>query len=224
MQKNFFSFLFSLGLVTSGFAQSILPNTPIEPPPVPTVLMSGLGVSFDSTKEMVSAMGFKSQDAIARPGEYSRFEPGSTFPLQFVNFTAITGKLYSIMGVKFYKTENGIADVAKACLHDLYLMDDTLKEKYPALVNVNSYLPSLGKAKQLCESKAAFLVAGKREETGYQRCVSVSCESTNTELSRLTISYSDQNLLRLSWDESKTLFNKTIEQRKQRSGINKEEL
>lgn len=200
-------------------SSSSLPAFAEKPSPVPTVLQGGLGISFGMSESQVREMGFEQDKAVENKGQYGRIAAGDPFPFQAVVFTPISGQLSSIRGTRYYKKGD------LACFKEMALIADAIHEKYPRLVSVEqrSFDSQRYMSNELCEAKSAYLVGRERNESGWQRCVSVTCTVSDDSTS-LDIIYSDRDVSSRFQEERQQHLKANRDQRLKQINVSKDTL
>jgi len=155
------------------------PIDAIQEPKHQQVIFKGLGLSFDSTPEEVSAQGFKPREGL-RPMDIGVWRalsiPGSkeSWTSKHIKFTPITHKVKSFGASDAYPPKP--KSTLPGCYDDYLLIIDKIKRKYPTLTVIPNSAPiSWIKSTRLCEGYTVPKYIGGKQGLG--RCIEVICSS-----------------------------------------------
>ncbi|MCF8720934.1 hypothetical protein [Nitrospina gracilis] len=118
-----------------GAEQEKADTKPVEVP----LIKGGLGYSFDLLYKDLNLIEYKVPGEIEKFGEVTKVQKDDFFPFVTLNFGPLTGRLYSVTGVKLYSLQ--ISQGPLPCLDDFSIVLKAIETKYPAL---NRYLPFKG--------------------------------------------------------------------------------
>ena len=134
------------------------------------IIQKGLGLSFDTTVEDIQNLNFISRETIENGrrknvGQWFKFmENNSDFwDSKVITFSSKSKTVQSFRARKIY---SGSEPVDKECRGDLYLLSDTLKEKYPKLVDVTR-IEGIHLFANTIDGYKDIILAEGREENSY---------------------------------------------------------
>jgi hypothetical protein len=96
------------------------------------VIKGGLGYSFDLLYKDLNLSEYQVPIDVRKFGEVKKVDRKEFFPIVILNFTPISGKLNSILGLKSYPPGKN-ADTRLTCGDDLFTLLTELNRKYPTL-------------------------------------------------------------------------------------------
>jgi hypothetical protein len=192
------------------------------------VVRGGLGYSFDLTYKELDISEFQVPPEIKKFGEVKKVAKNEFFPIVTLKFTPITGKLYSIDGLRPYP---GTKRVASPCYDDLQDLKKTIIEKYPTLKNYTPWMTKHGSGTTgfglapRVETKTVKYRFGSPSDYIYPKGRYLYVECTKGEkMSYINIRYEDSNTRELLKSEREAFLKSNEEKILKQKGIDPNKL